>query len=154
MTGVQTCALPIYSIAILAATPPPAQERKQALADANAEISLLESKLGLAHRLMPIFNPARAAARLADLEKQLSAKSPAPGSTATITPAPRLADLTGDGTLDRAIAASGTHNLRTFKLKAKRDQLFAAAANLPTGSMARACVESNLQKAEAELRNS
>ena len=58
------------SIAILAATaPPPVQERKQALADVNAKITALEAQLGLAHKLMPIFNADRAVKRLADLEK-------------------------------------------------------------------------------------
>lgn len=144
------------SLATLAATPPPpAQKRKQALADANAKIAVLESQLGIKARLMPIFNPTRAAARLADLEKQLAAKSTVlmPGSALT-APVARPLELTGNATLDEAIAASGCHSLRHYSAKATRDQLFAAAANLPPGSIARACAESNLQKAEAKLRNS
>jgi hypothetical protein len=143
------------SIAILAATPPPAQERKQALADANAKITALEAQLGLAHKLMPIFNPARAAARLAELQGQLAAKGVTSAPAAAVpAPAPRPVEKTGDAMTDAAVLAAGVPNLRALKAKAKRDQLFATAANLPSGTLARACAESNLAKAQAELNES
>ena len=47
---------------------PTTQERKQALADVNAQITMLESQLGIKARLMPIFGT-RAVARLLELEK-------------------------------------------------------------------------------------
>ena len=86
------------SIAILAATaPPPAQERKQALADVNAKIAVLSSQLGIKARLMPIFNPARAAARLAELEGQIARKGIAPApAPAAASPAVAAATVPAD----------------------------------------------------------
>lgn len=63
---------------------PSARERKQALADANAKITALEAQLGLAHKLMPIFNPARAASRLAELQAQVAAKNATPTPAAAV----------------------------------------------------------------------
>ena len=140
------------SLATLAATPPPpAQERKQALADANAKIAVLESQLGIKARLMPIFNPTRAAARLAELQA-LAAKgvTPTPAAAAPAL-APSPVEKTGDAMTDAAMLAAGVPNLRALKAKAKRDQLFATAASLPPGSLARECAEANLAKAQASL---
>jgi len=147
------------SLALLAATKPPSPiaAKRQALADLNAEIAGLQTELGLPHT-MPVWNAARATALVEKLRAQTAANNATPPPTAAQTPgapaATRPVEPSGDGTLDRAIVASGTHNLRTYKLKARRDRLFAAAVNLPPGSIARACAESNLQKAEAALRNS
>jgi len=126
----------------------PIVARRRAVADLNARISTLETELGIPHKVAA-WNLKLATARLAALEKQLAAKSAAPIPSA----APSV-ELTGAGTLDRAIQASGVHNLRALKLKMKRDQFFAAAVNLPPGSVARECAEANLAKAQAELRNS
>ena len=53
---------------------PSAGEKKQALATVNARITTLESQLGIKARLMPIFNPTLAAARLAELGAQVASK--------------------------------------------------------------------------------
>ena len=134
--------------------PPSAGERKQALADVNAKITTLELQLGIKARLMPILNAPRAAARLAELQGQLAAKnSTATPAAAASPPDSRPVELTGDATTDKAIAASGCHSRRHYSAKAKRDKLFATAANLPPGSTSRACAESNLAKAQEELAN-
>jgi hypothetical protein len=140
------------SIAILAATPPPpAQERKQALADANAKIAVLESQLGIKARLMPIFNPTRAAARLADLEKQLAAKSAAPAPAAALTaPVARPAELTGSPLLDKAIVDGGFRSQRQRNAALRLDQLIDMASGLPAGPT-RLCVESKISAAKANL---
>ena len=148
------------SIAVLANTVPPgAKQKKLALSAVNAQIIMLESRLGISPRLMPIFNPAKAIARLTELESQIAAKGngPTAAALAPIAAAPAAAarpvELTDDATLDKAIAASGCHNLRHYSAKAKRDKLFATAANLPPGSLARQCAESNLAKAQTELND-
>jgi hypothetical protein len=136
------------------ATPPsPIAAKRQAIADLNAAISALEVQLGLKHGL-PTMSTLRATARLATLEGQLAAKSPAPGATETITPAARPAQLTGDPTTDRAIVAAGVTSLAALKAKSKRDHLFAVACALSPGSTAHACAAANLAKAQAELNES
>jgi hypothetical protein len=139
------------SLAILAATPPPSPiaARREALGNANAEISRLEVQLGIAHG-MPFLNPGRAGKHLAELQAQVATKATTSPIVAALAPVARPIELTGAATIDKAIAASGTHNLRAFRLKAKRDQLFATVASLPPG-LTRQCAESNLAKAQAAL---
>lgn len=130
-------------------------ERKQLLAEANAKIHHLEAQLGIRPKLMPFFNPARAAARIEELEKQLADK-PAPAAEPAKAPAAAVArplELTGDTFTDKAIKESGCHNLATMKAKKRRDDLFATAASLPPGSLARQCAEQNLAAANAEFKN-
>jgi hypothetical protein len=122
------------------------------LGDLNARISALETQLGVAHRL-PTLNEARAAARLGELERQIASQTIAPCAAAVPASEPRPVKKTGDAMTDAAVLAAGVPNLRALKAKAKRDQLSAAASILPPGSLARKCAESNLQEAEAELRN-
>jgi hypothetical protein len=74
------------SIAILAATAPPGLSKKQALAEVNSKIIMLESQLGISSRLMPILNSAKAIARLTELEGQLAAKG-LPPTPAALAPA-------------------------------------------------------------------
>jgi hypothetical protein len=145
------------ALKILSQRPVPG-EKLQATADANARISALESQLGLAHKL-PTLNPAKALARLTELESQLAAEglvltpaALAPISAAT-APVARPVELTGDPTLDKAIAASGCRSLAHYSAKAKRDKLFAAACALPPGSLSRACAESNLAEGQTELND-
>lgn len=147
------------SIAVLAATAPPGLSKKQALAEVNSKITTLRTQLGKSPRLMPILDSARAIAELAELEGQLAAggRVPTPAALAPVaaatTPVARPFESSGDGLTDSVVKASGVHNLRTFKAKSRRDRLFAAAANLPPGSLARACAESNLAKAQTELND-
>ena len=60
--------------------------RRHAIGNANAEISEIETRLGMEHG-MPILNPGRAVARLTQLRQQLTAKGPA-GTPAAIAAAP------------------------------------------------------------------
>ena len=74
------------SIAVLANTVPPGvEQKKQALSAVNAQIIMLESKLGICPRLMPIFNPAKALARLTELESKLATKGLTPTPAAQVT---------------------------------------------------------------------
>lgn len=139
------------SIAVLSATPPPGLSKKQALSNIFAKIVFLESRLGIPHSMFE-FNSSKAVARLAELEKLVAEKGLAPAPAAA-APTPRSVELTGDATTDKAIAASGCRSLAQYKAKAKRDQLFAVAANLLPGSVARKCAESNLAAAQRELAN-
>lgn len=68
--------------------PPTAGERKQAIADVNAKITMLESQLGIKARLMPILNAPRAAARLAELQAQLAASNLTAAPAATVEAEP------------------------------------------------------------------
>ena len=153
------------SIAILAATtpPPPATRKEHNVGRANARISELEKALGAAHG-PPTFNIIRANRRIEHLEgllAQVKAGTLAPASVALAPAAAvtaqaavaRPVELTGDATLDKAIVASGCYSLRHYSAKAMRDKLFATAATLPPGSLARQCAESNLAKAQTELND-
>jgi len=90
---------------------------------------------------------------VAELQGQLAAKNSTPAPAAAPALDPRPVELTGNGATDKAIQASGCRSLAQYKAKAKRDQLFAAAVNMPPGSIARACAESNLAVAQRELAN-
>jgi len=131
--------------------PPSMREKRKALDDVNGQCAALRSQLGEPHKKFQ-WNAARAIAELAELKNRAAAKNltPTPAAAASASD-PRPIELTGDGTLDKAIAASGTSSLRAFKLKAKRDRLFAAVSNLPPNSTARARAEVNLAKAQTEL---
>ena len=74
------------TLATLASTPPPTvvNQRRQALADANAAIAAHETQLGIPHR-MPFLNLMQAVKRLAALESQLAAKNLTPAAAETHT---------------------------------------------------------------------
>lgn len=154
------------SIKILAATPPPnfapgsvskrTVKGKWAYLSANkgnARIAELEKTLGIEHTA-PILNLARMNIRIAELEDMLAEKStPAQAAAAAIPPEPkREFQSTGDATMDSAIKAAGCFSLEEFKAKSNRDRHFAAAANLPPGSLARQCAEENLRRAQAQMK--
>ena len=124
---------------------------RQDYANRAAKIAQLESAMGIPHT-PPIWNRARSNARLAELEKLMAAKNPAPvaaAAAAAPAPAARPFESSGDSTIDRAMRSSGTHNLRAFKAKALCDQLEVDAAKYPAESLSRKAVESNLSKARA-----
>jgi hypothetical protein len=83
------------------------QAKRQASADIAAKISAAETRLEIPHSL-PLWNPVRASARLAELERKLADKNPVP-TAATAAPAAvaRPVELTGDATLDKAIIDGG-----------------------------------------------
>jgi hypothetical protein len=64
------------SIAILSSKPAPSKTRLQAIADVNAEISALETALGLPHS-MPTLNQTRALAKLEKLQAANTGKGTA-----------------------------------------------------------------------------
>jgi hypothetical protein len=132
--------------------PPSIGAKKQALAEIHAKIVFLESRLGIRHGMFQ-FNSTKAVARLAELESQLAAKGATLAPAAAPAPDSRPVELTGNGATDKAIQASGCRSLAQYKAKAQRDRLFATAANLPPGSVARQCAESNLAAAQRELAN-
>jgi hypothetical protein len=132
---------------------PSAGEKKKVLAAMNGQIAVLESQLGLEHKLMPILNVDRAGKRLAELQSALAGKGVRPTSAAA-APAARLFESSGDPLTDKAIMAAGCHNLAQYRAKLKADRAFATATALPQGSISRAAAEKNLGLALAELRNS
>jgi hypothetical protein len=69
------------------------------------------------------------------------------------TVAPHAIKLVGDATLDAAIVVAGAHSLAHLKAMSEVNQLRAAVASLPPGSMSRKCCEANLAIAETKLQN-
>jgi hypothetical protein len=100
------------SIAVLAATTPPGLSKKQALAEVNARIIMLQHKLGISPGLMPILNPAKAIARLTQLESQLAAK----GLTPPPAPAPSALAVAAPVVAAAVAAASGQPEILTATL--------------------------------------
>src|ERR1035437_186247 len=93
--------------------PPSMREKKLALVAVNARVAVLQSQLGIAPTMFE-FNPNRATARLLELEKQATAKNLTLAPAAAAAPDSRSVKPTGAATLDAAVAASGTRNLRAF----------------------------------------
>jgi hypothetical protein len=163
-------------------TPPPPVPVRRSIADGNARIVELETRLNVKHGL-PIFNPKTAARRIEHLEGLLrasgdgsledavrtatalaTAKPVGNGALAASPPvilspastppaAARPFESSGDAAIDRAMRANGTHNLRAYKAKVRCDELEADAAKLPAGSLSRKAVESNLSRARAAFNS-
>src|ERR1035437_3984254 len=76
---------------------------------------MLESRLGISPRLMPIFNPAKALARLTELESQIAAKGLTPTPAAVSTPVSSAATAAETPTnLDAGIPTASLKEFRAM----------------------------------------
>jgi hypothetical protein len=92
-----------------------------------------------------LFNPAKAAARLAELQRQLAAKgvTSAPAAASPTAPEPKD-EPSGSEIVDAIVKATGSHSLAEFQRKAERRRLSATVAATHPGTLSRACAERNL----------
>jgi hypothetical protein len=89
--------------------PPGIREKKQALAEINSKIAVLQSQLGLKPTMFE-FNPNRAVAKLFELEKQCTEK----GLASTTLAAPAAPAVTAAATLDAGILTATLSQFRAM----------------------------------------
>lgn len=138
------------SIAILAATPPPAKKKLSEMADLNGRIAVLENKLGLAHRL-PTLNSQRAQARLTELES-MQAQRAIPAQISKVA-AEHPFEPSGSAVVDSAIKAGGSRSLKEHQLKQRRAALAETVANAKPGNLQHQAATQKLAEIESEIEN-
>src|ERR1035438_8670733 len=107
------------------ANPPTLSDKRQALADGNAQIAVLEAELGIQHSL-PRLNLGRIATRMADLEQQLATKKAAPArapAAAAPAPAARPFQSSGSAQIDLAIVKAGCRSLAQYRAAVRLNEL-------------------------------